>query len=388
MKRCCAREEAENKELHWIDDVLQCVLLASFPHLRLKTKEDTPRLFSLRLVSKQLLRLVTHWLLPRLRYVHRHIFASIPPPWQTRLVGLRYLDTTTAWAALDLTPYTQLRQLRLTLLRDAPIHVPASLRELILTYVGPQRDLSLAGLPQLTKLSLCEGSRFLILHGLSALGALHKLTLGLARLAQPDELTRLVGLSSLSLATNRQISNEQLQCLAGQLESLDLSHNARISDAGLTGLTRLRKLNLSHNDLVTEAALYALTQLRALVLDENVNIGSEPLLHMHRLEAISFSRCITLVPRELRRMTQLTSLDLYDAMEPLQERQWMTRLCNLQALCLSGKELITSRWVAAMSSLTYLSLARLTPITKRARLLLNERGGCVRRVDDDAEGTE
>jgi hypothetical protein len=384
MKRCCAREEAENKELHWIDDVLQCVLLASFRHLQLKTKEDTPRLFSLRLVSKQLLRLVTHWLLPRLRYVHRHVFASMPPPWQARLTGLRYLDTTEA--ALDLTPYTQLRQLRFKLLRHTPLLLPSGLRELILAYAGPQRDLALPDLPQLTKLSLCEGSRFLTLHGLSTLGALHKLTLGLARLAQPAELTRLGRLSSLSLATNRQISNEQLQGLAGQLESLDLSHNARISDVGLTGLTRLRKLNLTHNDLVTEAALYALTQLRALVLDENVNIGSEPLLHMHRLEAISFSRCITLVPRELRRMTQLTSLDLYDAMEPLQERQWMTRLCNLQALCLSGRELITSRWVAAMSSLTYLSLARLTPITKRARLLLNERGGCVRRVDDDAEG--
>lgn len=377
MKRARTGQACENKETHWIDDALQCILAASFPRLRINGYADAQRLFTLPLVSRQFARLATAWLMPRLRHCASDVFASMHPHWQSRLTGLRAIDLRPALPYISLAPYTQLR--RLHTLHFGYTKLPTSLRELTISYQGWAPTLTLDTLPLLHKLTFMGSSRPLVLDGLTALTALQELYLGRVQLTRPGDLTALCTLRSLSLCHNRQLGDADLTPLT-QLTRLDLWNNTRISDAALRGMTRLLGLDLTANDRITEAALYGLPQLRTLALSGSVDIGCGPLLRMAQLESLSYTECITIVPREMARLTQLTHLDLYRAMEPLQSLQWLVQLTRLRWLCLCTRERVTSRWVLAMPRLTRLHLPRRTPMTKRARLLIEARGGCVHRI--------
>ncbi len=379
MKRA-TRAPTANKETHWIDELLCTILAHCFDDRSIAVSGDAMLLCRLRCVSRQMQRLAWDWLLPVwLHHIDAPLYMLMPHAWQARLHGLRSLRAGMVGShAIEC--HTNLQCLTWAQWRTSDMpRFATTLRELRLSYVGVQCELSVASLVGLRKLRMDQGTRFVVLAHLSCLTNLCKLVLQHARCA-PGELRTLTQLESLAITHSHWIRDGDLTPLMPQLRTLNLAHNTGITDECLAQATRLEKLNLTRSFTITEAGLHPLTQLRALTLDRSFRIGCAPLLRMPRLHTLLYTNCHTLLPEELARLTQLTRLDLYMAYEPLRRIDWLRQLTRLRELCFSPDEQITSRWVRDMSSLRRLGLPPFAAVSERAQALLVERACELYRV--------
>jgi len=130
-------------------------------------------------------------------------------------------------------------------------------------------------------------------------------------------IEKLVNITTLTLASNRNVTNESIKNLRF-IEHLDLSENNNITYEGVENMKNLHSLNLSGNHVFNDNMLTKLNSLRRLGLDfDNCYISDDAISKMTNLNFLYTPRqefhftANSVTDRGIENLTNLTKLNLY-----------------------------------------------------------------------------
>jgi hypothetical protein len=164
-------------------------------------------------------------------------------------------------------------------------------------------------------------------------------------------VSRLTCLRKLDLFTNTQITNDALRHLTA-LHKLDIKDCQQIDDIALTALTQLVVLRVSSQ--ISDAALSGLTRLEKLTLIGHNDVTNQSVSLLTRLRDLQMSGNKVITDQALEGLTALQGLDISSGTTISDAA--LTKLTALEGLDINGNEHVTASAVLALPRLKYLVL--------------------------------